>query len=160
MPFSGFRCQRCGECCRKLGSTVLSFTEYELRGLERDGIGSDLEAFRADARVDFNPDINVYEVLDKQTSLGLAGIEVTLEFEGEHCAFFTLDENGTPACGMELDYGIKPETCREFPTSPEKGVVFSDCPACRAVLGDERSDELRQEAAKSREPPSNGTCPF
>ena len=154
MPFEGFQCQRCGECCRKLGATTLCLSKEQLRHFEARGVGSNLDALRTDSRLDRYGDgvDSFYEVLDKQTALDVAGVEVTLETEGSHCAFFTLDENGVAACGMELDYGIKPETCRDFPLDPEHGVKFSNCAGCRTVLGSMRSDELRRGATGETEP--------
>lgn len=54
--------------------------------------------------------------------------------EEDHCAFFTTDEDALPACGMQLEYGTKPEVCRDYPDSPEKGVYYSNCEGCRLVL--------------------------
>ena len=162
MPFPEFECQRCGECCRRLSRTTLSFTEEELREFEKDGVGSNLKEFRADSRVSCFGlgETNVYEVLDKQTALEVAGVDVALEAEGGHCAFFRLDENEVPACGMQLDYGVKPQTCRDFPLEAEHGVKFSDCEGCRLVLGEERSEELLREATATPELPEDGSCPF
>ena len=104
MPFEGFQCQRCGECCRKLGSTLLSFTDGQLSAFEYAGVGSDLDLFRDDSRVErFDlAGTTTYEILSKQTALESVGSGVHLETEGEHCAFFTLDGDNQPACDMEL----------------------------------------------------------
>ena len=152
MPFLGFECQRCGECCRKLGPTTLSFSEEDLREFERIGVGSNLGSFRVDNRIGRHGSgaDSVYEVLLKKEMLWDAGAEITLETEGEHCAFLTLDDNEVPACGMQLDYGIKPNTCVEFPLDPKHGVTFSNCTGCRLVLGEERSDELLRKAMRKR----------
>ncbi len=162
MPFLGFECHRCGECCRKLGPTKLSFAEEDLREFERIGVGSNLGSFREDNRIDRHGSgaDSVYEVLLKQEVLWDAGGEITLETEGEHCAFFTIDEHDVPACGMEIDYGIKPKTCGDFPLDAEHGVKFSNCAGCRLVLGAERSDEIRPKATARPELPADGSCPF
>ncbi len=150
MPFLGFECQRCGECCRRLGPTKLSFTEKDLREFERIGVGSNLGLFREDSRIDRHETGagSVYKVLLKQDVLWDVGAETTPEAEGEHCAFLTLDDHEVPACGMQLEYGIKPNTCGEFPLDPKHGVTFSNCIGCRLVLGEERSDELRRKAMR------------
>lgn len=133
MPFDGFECSRCGDCCRRVGHSLVALTEDELRAFETSGRGRNFAAFRSDDRVFFFEPLKTYQVLGKQTAV-------------EHCAFLTVDAENRPACGMELEYEFKPAVCRDFPRNPEHGVQFSNCPGCRSVLGDERSDEIRRDA--------------
>lgn len=147
MPFPGFECQRCGDCCRSVAAAAPTLTEGELKDFEKRKVGVGLKKLRKDRRLErFDlGEFTTYEALDKQTVLDIAGVNIALEREGDHCAFFVLDDDDLPACGLQLDYGIKPATCRDFPQDPVHGIQFSNCGGCRLTLGNERADEIRRE---------------
>ena len=89
----GFRCRRCGNCCRWPGAVKLRPSEVDAIAAY---LGMSAEDF-LEHHTEITPDRQHLSLREKPN--------------GE-CEYLTADADGVPSCAIEP---VKPEQCRSFP---------------------------------------------
>jgi Fe-S-cluster containining protein len=124
----GFRCQKCGECCRGEDNSVVVFPE-EIRCIQRATGLLWLEVVKPPKEGEWDRD----------------GCFHTLEWrlgkEGESCRFY---QNGR--CTI---YSYRPMLCRTYPFYLDNGeLMHSECRGLGCKIESEEADELAEQLVK------------